>query len=159
MKKNEHILRSIVSECKKHALRMNSAYEKIRPELPIKPERVFKLNNDEVEHIDQFIFRFSKLQDSIGQKLFKAVLSELGEDVSSQPFIDIFNRLEQLEIISSYDEWNELKNLRNDIAHEYEEDENVASEKLNLLFDKKNSLEKYLNDILSYLNSKGFDIS
>ena len=89
--------------------------------MPIKPEKVFNLSDDEVEHINQFIFRFSKLQDSISQKLFKAVLEELGEEVSNKPMIDIFNRLEQLEIISDYEEWKELKNLRNDIAHEYEE--------------------------------------
>jgi Cthe_2314-like HEPN len=158
MKKNEHILKNIVNECKKHALRMNSACEKMLPDLPIKPEKVFHLSDDLVEHIDQFIFRFSKLQDSIGQKLFKAVLAELGEDVSNKSFLDIFNRLEQLEIISNYEEWNELKNLRNDIAHEYEENENEAAEKLNLLFDKKTQLEKYLIDIVSYLTKKGFDI-
>ena len=159
MTKNEHILKSIINECRKHLMRMNSAYEKMSKDLPIMPEKVFELNNELVEHIDQFIFRFSKLQDSIGQKLFKSVLIELGEDVSNKSFIDIFNRLEQLEIISDYDEWKELKNLRNDIAHEYEENENEAAEKLNLLFDKKKQLEKYLNDILSYLNAKGFDIN
>ena len=158
MKKNELILKSILNECKKHALRMNNAYQKIHQDLPIKPDKIFKLNNDQVEHIDQFIFRFSKLQDSIGQKLFKAVLTELGEDVSNKPFIDIFNRLEQLEIISNYEIWKELKNLRNDIAHEYEEDENEAAEKLNLLFNKKTQLEKYLSDIVSYLTNKGIAI-
>ena len=74
MKKNKHIIETIVKECTKHAIRMNSAYEKMEPRLPIKPEKVFNLSDDEVEHIDQFIFRFSKLQDSISQKLFKAVL-------------------------------------------------------------------------------------
>ncbi len=155
MKKNKHIIETIVKECRKHAIRMNSAYEKMEPKLPIKPEKVFNLSDDEVEHIDQFIFRFSKLQDSISQKLFKAVLEELGEEVSNKPMIDIFNRLEQLEIISDYEEWKELKNLRNDIAHEYEEDKNEAAEKLNLLFAKKIRLEKYLSDILSYLTKKG----
>ena len=60
-----------------------------------------------------------------------------------------------MEIISDYEEWKELKNLRNDIAHEYEEDKNEATEKLNLLFAKKIQLEKYLSDILSYLTKKG----
>ena len=63
MKKNKFILETIVNECRKHAIRMNSAYEKMEPKLPIKPEKVFNLSDDEVEHIDQFIFRFSKLQE------------------------------------------------------------------------------------------------
>lgn len=158
MNKNKFILKSVVIECKRHALRMNNAYKKILPSLPIKAKDIIKLSDDEIEHIDQFIYRFSKLQDSIGQKLFKSVLSELGEDVSSKPTIDIFNRLEQLGIISNYEKWKELRDLRNDLAHEYEENEKEAAEELNLLFDKKEQLEKYLNDILIYLNDKGIEI-
>jgi len=44
---------------------MNSAYKKIEPSLPITSEKVFKLDEWEVEHLDQYIFRFSKLQDAM----------------------------------------------------------------------------------------------
>ncbi len=159
MKKENNILKSIAKECKKHVKRMNSAYEKIKPDLPVKPENVFAMTDDEAEHIDQYIFRFSKLQDAMGQKLFKAVLEELGEEVRNKAAIDIFNRLEQLEIISDYESWKELRDIRNDVTHEYEEDEKEAAEKLNLLFDKKKVLEKYLNDILTYLTKRGIDAS
>lgn len=158
MKKNKYILKSIINECKIHALRMNSAYNKMLPNLPVEPKMIFNLNEDEAEHIDQFIFRFSKLQDAIGQKLFKAVLIELGEEASNKSVIDMFNRLEQLEIINDYESWKELRDLRNIVAHEYEEDEDEAAEKLNLLFSNKTHLERYLNDILAYLTKKGFDI-
>ena len=43
------------------------------------------------------------MQDVIGEKLFPALLYFLGEDISKRSFIDIFNRLEQLEIINDYD--------------------------------------------------------
>lgn len=158
MKKKSFILKAVVNECKKHALRMNNAYNKILPSLPISPDRVFNLTDDEVEHIDQFIFRFSKLQDAIGQKLFKSVLIELGEEIENKSAIDIFNRLEQLGIIENYDIWKELRDLRNVLAHEYEEDENEAAEKLNLIFKKKVELEKYLNDIVSYLEKRGTEV-
>ncbi len=157
MKKSEFILKNVISECRKHLLRMNNAFEKIKPSLPIVPERIEHLSDDEVEHIDQFIYRFSKLQDAVGQKLFKAVLSSLGESVDNKSVLDIFFRLEQLEIIKNYDGWEELRNIRNDIAHEYEENDRETAEKLNLLFDKRKVLEKYFNDILSYLRSKGFN--
>ena len=155
MKKNDNILKNVINECKKHLLRMNNAYEKISPSLPITPERVFNLSDDEVEHIDQFIFRFSKLQDAVGQKLFKSVLISLDEEVTNKSAIDIFNRLEQLEIIENYESWKELRDIRNDLAHEYEENENEASEKINALFNKKTILEKYFNDTRNYLKNKG----
>lgn len=96
---------------------MDSAYQKIQPSLPITSDRVFKLDDQEVEHIDQYIFRFSKLQDAIGNKLFKAVLTELGEEVANRSAIDIFNRMEQLGIIENYEIWKEFRDLRNELAH------------------------------------------
>ena len=80
---------------------MNSAYRKLQSSLPITPDRVFKLDDQEVEHIDQYIFRFSKLQDAIGNKLFKSVLAELGEEVPTNQqstFLIESNRLELLKI-------------------------------------------------------------
>jgi hypothetical protein len=157
LKKNIYILKSIINECEKHLSRMNSAFNKIKNILPVTSEKVISLNEDEIEHIDQFIFRFSRLQDTMGEKLFKAVLIELGEEVRNKAAIDIFNKLEQLEIISSYENWKELRELRNNLSHEYEEDENEAAEKLNLLFDRKDKLEKYYIDILTSLKRRGYE--
>src|SRR3989337_1047363 len=74
---------------------------------------------DEIEHIDQMVYRFSKLQDSIGERLFKSLLMFLEEDVTNKPFLDILNRLEQLEILPSKDEWLKLRKVRNELSHEY----------------------------------------
>jgi len=133
---------------------LNSAYQKLQVSLPITPGRVFNLDEQEVEHLDQYIFRFSKLQDTIGNKLFKSVLLELGEEASEKSAIDIFNRMEQLGIIENYEVWKEFRDLRNELAHEYEQDENEAAEKINLIISKKSDLEKYLTDIVNYLSSK-----
>jgi uncharacterized protein with HEPN domain len=133
---------------------MNYAYNKIHPSLPFNSEKISSLTDDEIEHIDQFIFRFSKLQDAIGNKLFKAVLASLDEEIINKPALDIFNRLEQLEIIENYEKWKELRDLRNELAHDYEEDTSETAQKLNILFDKKQQLEKYLNDIIKYLSDK-----
>lgn len=158
MKKEEQLLIAIIKECKKHLKRMNLAYENIKGSLPITPERVFNLTDNEVLYLDQIIFQFSKLQDAIGQKLFKAVLIILGEDVLNKSAIDIFNRLEQLEVIENYQNWKELRDIRNELAHEYEDNETDAANKLNLLFNKKDHLIKYLDNIMNFLKRKGYDV-
>jgi hypothetical protein len=94
---------------------MNYAYKKMYPTLPFNSEKISSLSDDEIVHIDQFIFRFSKLQDAIGNKLFKAVLASLDEEVINKPALDIFNKLEQLEVISNYENWKELRDLRNEL--------------------------------------------
>ena len=133
---------------------MNFAYENISHLFTVDTKKISQLKKEEITFIDQFIYRFSKLQDALGQKLFKTVLINLDEEVTNKSSIDIFNRLEQLEIIKDYDKWKLLRDLRNELAHEYEEDEHEAAEKINLIISKKPELEKYLTDIVNYLNTK-----
>ncbi|HET8804145.1 MAG TPA: hypothetical protein VFM72_06165, partial [Aequorivita sp.] len=95
-----------------------------------------------------------KLQDAMGQKLFKAVLNVLGEVVHNKAFIDVFNRMEQLGIIQDYARWQELRIIRNEVAHEYNESKAELAEKLNKIINSKEFLEKYLNDVSQYLKTK-----
>jgi len=137
---------------------MNYAYKNLSHKFPLTSEKILKQSDEEIALLDQFIYRFSKLQDAIGQKLFKSVLILLDENVENKSAIDIFNRLEQLEVINDYETWKNLRALRNELAHEYEEDEDKLAELLNLLFEKKSQLEKYFIDILSYLSNKSFAV-
>ena len=71
--------------------------------------------------LDQFAYRYTRLQDDIGARLMPAVLTALGEDVVALPALDRFNRLEQLGWLPSADEWMELRQVRNQFTHEYPE--------------------------------------
>jgi hypothetical protein len=84
-------------------MRLNSAYSKIKPIIPLNAKSIKNLSEDQIVFIDQYLYRFAKLQDVIGEKLFPSVLTFIGEDVSKLSFIDIFNRLEQLEIVQDYE--------------------------------------------------------
>jgi hypothetical protein len=103
---------------------------------------------ENIEHIayaDQIFYRFSKLQDCMGAKLFKSVLLFEGQ-TANQPFLDILNQLERLEIVN-VDDWFELRDLRNEIAHEYGENEESSIHILNLIFQSRVGLRKILNSI------------
>lgn len=125
--------------------------------MPFSGENVTELKNEEIESLDQYIFRFSKLQQTMGQKLFKAALSLLGEDVYDKSFLDIFNRLEQLGIITDYEKWNEIREIRNEAMHEYQENSGELADKLNKLMKSKENLKKYLMDILGYFENRGYN--
>lgn len=84
-------------------------------------------NNTRV--VNSFLFNFSKLQDKIGGKLFKKILYELKEiDAFSIPMLDVLNLLEKLEIIDNASQWDELREARNTIAHDYPLDINARIE-------------------------------
>jgi uncharacterized protein with HEPN domain len=126
----------------------------LAPLLPFTIEKADNFPDELTGHLDQYVFRFSKLQDAIGQKLFKGLLLFLGEETYNKPFLDIFNRLEQLGIIENYDLWNELRIIRNEIAHEYDENKHELIEKLNKIINSKDKLEKYLLDVIGYLKNR-----
>jgi len=141
-------LEKIFHECDKHILRITSATKKMSSSMPLDEIKYLNLTDDEVEHIDQFLFRFSKLQDTIGEKLFKTILLFLDEDIENKPFIDILNRLEKLELIESANIWRELRKDRNDLSHTYDDEPEEMANSINKLYEKKDIL------ILIYQNIK-----
>lgn len=54
--------------CDKHILRINEALEGLGVNIPMSADCHSNLTTEQVRCIDQFIFRFSKLQDSMGAK-------------------------------------------------------------------------------------------
>ena len=129
-------LRSAISECEKHILKINHAISRMESFMPLTPDKLNSLSEDDKEHIDQLIFRYSKLQDVMGEKLFPSVLINLKEDIEKKPFRDILNRLEKLEIIENADVWIELRNGRNILSHEYSSENNELSNNINEIFYK-----------------------
>ena len=95
---------------------------------------------------DQIIYRFSKAQDSMGGKLFKSYILAQGSN-ADKPFLDILNQLEKLNILN-VDEWFELREIRNEIAHDYEDNSSMAVNILNNIFKSKDELEKILTSLI-----------
>ena len=132
---NERLQREF-EVCDKHILRINEALEELSSTLPLTIENYAQLNSEQIRCIDQFIFRFSKLQDAMGTKIFRYILEYLDEDVTSLPMRDILNRLEKYKFLPDANEWIYIRELRNEIAHDYPLMENDVVHILNELFSK-----------------------
>ena len=68
--------------------------------------------------VDQLLFRFTKLQDALGERLLPATLHHLAEPFEDWPMRDKLNRLEKLGFLN-VDNWLRWRDLRNRLAHEY----------------------------------------
>lgn len=125
----------LIVECDKHL--------KMSVFMPLDAKRYQQLSEDEIEHIDQFLFRFAKLQDAMGEKLFMLLLKFLKEEnTRNKPFIDILNRLEQLGLLADKNVWLELlRKSRNNIAHQYDDEPQQAAEVPNAIYASKVILE------------------
>lgn len=127
--------------CDRHIQRIHEALDALHAEIPMSVDFYTGLDQDQIRCMDQFIFRFSKLQDAMGAKLFRYVLTYLDEDVSSLPMRDVLNLLERFCIIDKADEWGYIRELRNEIAHDYPLLENDIVSVLNELISKVPLLE------------------
>ena len=83
---------------------------------------------DDAERVEAFVARFSRLQDTLGDKLLPALLLALGEPVGA--VIDNLDRAERLGFVASADDWLATRRLRNRMVHEYVEDPAVLAESL-----------------------------
>jgi uncharacterized protein with HEPN domain len=142
-----------LKESYKHLLRLENAFDALKRNyiFPISMDD-FRIILESTEHLaysDQIIYRFSKLQDCMGAKLFKSVLLYEGENVN-KPFLDILNQLEAIDIIT-VDEWFEIRDLRNEIAHDYEDNNEIAINILNTIYKLKIDLKETLDAILGLL--------
>lgn len=126
--------------CDKHILRIDEAMKELSAVLPLSNENYASLTSEQIRCLDQFIFRFSKLQDAMGAKIFRFLLEYLDEDVTALPMRDILNRLERYHILPDANEWIYIRELRNEIAHDYPLMENDVVRILNELFSKVNVL-------------------
>ena len=127
--------------CDRHIQRIDEALEAMHTDIPMSVDSYTNLDENQIRCMDQFIFRFSKLQDAMGAKIFRYVLEYLDEDVSALPMRDILNLLERYHFIDSADEWGYIRELRNEIAHDYPLMENDIVSVLNELRSKVSILK------------------
>jgi hypothetical protein len=121
-------LKSAVSEQERNFIHIYHALEKLQPYLPVTPDHLD--DKDIVEHIDQMIFRFVKIQDGIERRLIPSIVEAIEADTSEMTFIDKLNRLEKFNLIEA-GEWNVYRKIRNDLTHTYPEEKEALLEAIN----------------------------
>lgn len=145
---------SSINECDSHLKKLQRGRLLLADFFPLDSEVFSSLTEEQIEHIDQFIYRFTRLQDSMGKRLFPSMISYLDDDYSPRPFLDILERLEQLGIITSSTDWQFFRNLRNNLSHDYPENIKVMIETLNLLFDEWIKMENIYTTARRYYENK-----
>ena len=154
--KSEELLSQAIEECRIHKKRIEYAKNKLGNTFPMGIEKWNCLSEEEIEAMDQLVFRFIKLQDALGLRVFTQVLVLLQEPVENKSMLDKLNRLEKLEIIKSARKWQELRNLRNNLTHEYPNQDVENCERFNYFFKEVDSLIGIFQMVVTWLSEKGF---
>ena len=135
-------------ESERHVHHLFQAMSALRPLWPFTAGNYAGLTDDQVRDLDQFILRFSKLQDTVGGRFFPAILGYLEEQYEDRPMLDKLNRLEKLGYLDSAEEWQRIRDIRNKFAHDYPDDNEKNAAHLNLAFDS-------VTDIYDLLSAAG----
>ena len=149
MKDIREIFVEKLHECNQHKKRLESAKARLEKFMPLDVDVYKNLDDVSISTIDQMIFRFSKLQDTVGDKVFPAILELNGEKVKKMTFIDRLNRLEELELLYK-DKWMSLRQDRNEIAHEYSFNQDEVVDSISLIFNRTDDLLKIYDEVYVY---------
>ena len=140
-------------ECNRHVQKIGIAKKHISDIIPLSIDKYQHMNDEDSSFIDQMIFRFSKLQDTIGEKIFPSILKLSKEDVKRKTFIDILNRLEELEVIDK-NRWLRLREIRNEIAHEYSFNTQEIVDSINDIYMATEELIDIYNSVYDFSQKK-----
>lgn len=142
-------------QCQRHLHHLRHALNAVQHALPMTAAALQALNDEAVQDWDQLILRFTKLQDTMGSRLFPAALEVLQESFEDRPMIDKLHRLEKLGYLGSVGEWNQLRVIRNRFAHDYPEDDALKAAYLNEAADAVKTLAGLLGRFESLVADSG----
>ena len=125
-------LKFYFSEAKKHIEKIENAREVLSSAMPLSFNEFEKLDEQKQDKLDIMAFRFSKLQDLLGDKIFRLILEYSGFN-ATKPFIELLSELEK-ENLLNVDKWIELREARNKISHEYPDNEDKMMDSINFIY-------------------------
>ncbi len=148
----KHILKKRFLKLQKHYFALKeykTLIDKLTVNRDIYNPHIF--NSLQIEHkalLDAYLRRFASVQDFLGAKIFSILLQIVG--ISTQKMSEVLSHIEKENIIDSIENWIELREIRNELEHDYPDDLQEALNDLKYCIDNFYRLEKY------YLNSLNF---
>ena len=139
-------------QCERHLHHLRHALTSLSAVLPVTSNSLSQIDDEVVQDWDQFVLRFTKLQDAIGARLLPAVLSFLQEPYEDRPMLDKLHRLEKLGYLPSVEAWNLLRSIRNHFAHDYPQDDALKAAYLNEAVSAVPQMESLLAKIHPLIN-------
>lgn len=98
--------------------------------------------------LDAYLKRFASIQDFLGAKIFSLLLEIAG--INNTKMSEVLSNIEKENIIDSLENWIELREVRNELEHDYPEALQEALDDLKYCIDNFYKIESY------YLNSLNF---
>ncbi len=133
-KLEQHLIEAML-----HIDRLVSVLTTLKKLYPLDHEKLENLSLEDIDKLDVLAFRFSKLQDLLGSKIFREYLMVLQYPVEDKNFLELLKELDKERVVD-IDIWSEFRGIRNSISHDYPFEENEKLEAINYLIKNVNYL-------------------
>jgi len=115
-----------------HINRLRDVLSSLTKLYPLTVDKFHVLESSDKDKLDVLAFRFAKLQDLLGTKIFREYLSVLQYPVEDKNFLELLKELDKEKILN-IDLWSEFRGVRNSISHDYPSEEDEKVEAINYL--------------------------
>lgn len=139
-------LKQHLHEAIKHIERLEAAQKTLSRLYPLDQIKLDNLSPEEMDKLDVLAFRFAKLQDLLGSKIFREYLSILEFPVEGKNFLTLLKELDKEQIVD-LDIWSEFRAVRNNISHDYPYDNSEKIDAVNYLIENVNYLTNLVRRI------------
>lgn len=152
MNNKQEILKKRFEKLEKHYLALK-AYKELINKLTDKTDiyTVENFNTLKIEDkaiLDAYLKRFSSVQDFLGAKIFSPLLDIAG--INSGKMSEVLYIVEKEGIIDSLEHWIELREVRNELEHDYPENLEAALQDLKFCINSFARLEGYYINALKF---------
>lgn len=121
------------------------SHEQVKQFLPIQDWST--LTPEQHESLAAFRVRFGEFQEHMG-KTMRAIAIE--EEKQPEPFGNVLAYMEKLNIIDGVEHWKIIRELRNAVNHEYEDNESRLSQFFEGIFSETPSLVSYYEQMAEF---------
>ena len=142
-----------LKECQQHRRRLHVAWAEAVTFSSLEEDSTEELTDEQVRTLDQLLYRFGELQDAIGTRLLPAMLQLVHEWQDNEPFLDKLNRAEKLRMLPSVEQWQLLRELRNQTTREYPDQPEIVRVNLRCLLANVPVLEEACTQLTTWAES------
>ncbi len=148
----ERLMRLYLNECRLHVSVLAEAMAEAHQWLPFDADSVQHITKEQLRILDQVAYRFTKLQDTMGQKVLPTILDLAQEPIAPDAsFAEKLNWLERIGALPSAEQWKKLRTARNAIAHEYPDAPALQAGAINRFLDGATQLNVLYEFVGRYL--------
>lgn len=143
--------------CQAHVRFLNESLKAMAADLPFDAHALARYQSapSGMAYLDQFAYRFGRLQDTMGRQLLPLILEVVKEPLPEEAtFMEKLDRLERLGVVPSVEQWDEICELRNALTHDYPEEAECPAATINQAMDAVRSLVEILDGNAQWFRKK-----